>query len=134
MTDEANAKRPTDAELSILRVLWSRGPSTVQQVQETLSEDRPIGYTTVLKLLQIMTEKGLVLRDESRRAHVYRPRDPEEQVQRRLLQNLLDKAFGGSARRLMLQALEETAASDEERAEIEALLDKIEGNDREDAP
>src|SRR3989304_6323588 len=96
--------RPTDAELAILRVLWDRGPSTVRQVQETLNSDRPTGYTTVLKLLQIMTEKGLVTRDERNRTHVYTTRHNEDLMQRRLVGDLLDRAFGGSARKLIMQA------------------------------
>jgi predicted transcriptional regulator len=91
------APRPTDAELAILRVLWERGPSTVRQVHEVLSRERPGGYTTALKLLQIMTEKGLVRRDETDRTHVYHPRLSEEQTQRQLVRDLLERAFGGSS-------------------------------------
>ena len=91
-----NVPKPTDAELAILRVLWERGPSTVRQVHELVARDRPAAYTTALKLLQIMTEKGLVDRDERERTHVYRARLSEEQTQRQLVRDLLDRAFGGS--------------------------------------
>lgn len=119
-------RRPTPAELDILRVLWHRGPSTVRQVLEVLHRQRPTGYTTVLKLLQIMTEKGLVARDESLRSHVYRARLSEEQTQRQLVGDLLDRAFGGSAQKLVMQALAVTRASAEELADIRRLLDEFE--------
>src|SRR5687767_13468898 len=96
-------RKPTDAELAILRVLWARGASTVRQVAETL--DRAVGYTTVLKLLQIMTEKGLVVRDESARTHVYEAAFSEDQTQRQLVNDLVERAFDGSAAKLVLQAL-----------------------------
>ncbi|MEK7684406.1 MAG: BlaI/MecI/CopY family transcriptional regulator [Verrucomicrobiota bacterium] len=117
--------RPTDAELSILRVLWQRGPSTVRQVQEELGEDT--GYTTVLKFMQIMTEKGLVTRDDSERTHVYQARLPEEETQRQLVSDLLDRAFSGSAKKLVLQALSAKKASAAELAEIRKLLDQLQG-------
>jgi BlaI family penicillinase repressor len=119
--------KPTDAELSILRVLWELGPSTVRQVQEALNERRATGYTTVLKLLQIMTEKGLVERDETERTHVYQASLTQEQTQRQLVRDLLDRAFGGSAKQLVLQALATKKASAKEMAEIRRLLDKLEG-------
>jgi BlaI family penicillinase repressor len=119
--------RPTDAELSILRVLWRRGPSTVRQVHEELAQRGPTGYTTVLKMLQIMTEKGLVERDDSERAHVYVARRPEEQTLGQLVGDLLDRAFEGSASRMVLRALESRPASPEELAEIRRLLDELEG-------
>jgi BlaI family transcriptional regulator, penicillinase repressor len=115
--------RPTDAELAILRVLWERGPSTVRQVHDILSRERPAAYTTSLKLLQIMTDKGLVRRDEADRTHVYHPRLTEEQTQRQLIRDLVDRAFGGSASKLVLQALATKRASDEELGEIRRLLD-----------
>ncbi len=118
--------RPTDAELAILRVLWEHGPCTVRRVQESLGRDKPTGYTTALKLLQIMTEKGLVLRDESRRSHVYRARSSEEHTQRQLVGDLIRRAFGGSARKLVVQALASKEASAEELAEIRQLLDRLE--------
>jgi len=115
--------RPTDAELAILRVLWERGPSTVRQVHEVLSRDRPAVYTTALKLLQIMTDKGLVSRDERDRSHVYHARLTEEQTQRQLVRDLLDRAFGGSASKLVMQALAARRASPEELTEIRRLID-----------
>jgi len=125
-----NLTRPTDAELAILRVLWSRGPSTVRQVHEALSRDRETGYTTVLKLMQIMTEKGLVERDESERTHVYQARFTQEATQQRLVSDLLDKAFGGSASQLVMQALAAKPASADELAQIRRLLDELEGGNR----
>lgn len=122
--------RPTDAELAILRVLWRRGASTVRQIHEELAPRSSTGYTTVLKLLQIMTEKGLVDRDESERAHVYTARLAEEQTLGRLVGDLLDRAFGGSSSRLVMRALEERPASPEELAEIRRLLDDLEGGMR----
>src|ERR687883_1539115 len=102
---KTSVPRPTDAELSILRVLWDRGPSTVRQVHDVLGRERPTAYTTALKLLQIMAEKGLVERDERDRTHVYRARLSEEQTQRQLVRDLLDRAFGGSATTLVVHAL-----------------------------
>ena len=127
MMAKPTSPRPTDAELDILRVLWEQGPCTVRQVQEALSESRPTGYTTALKLLQIMTVKGLVLRDESQRTHVYRARCAEEKTQRQLVGDLLERAFGGSAQKLVMQALAAKRASAEELAEIRKLLDELEG-------
>ncbi len=120
-------KRPTDAELSILRILWERGPSTVRQVHAALNQGRVSGYTTALKLLQIMHNKGLVERDEDQRPQVYRPRLSREQTERQLVRDLLDRAFAGSAKRLVLQALAVKKASAKEMAEIEKLLNKLEG-------
>ena len=122
-----NLSRPTDAELAILRVIWSRGPSTVRQVHEALSRDRETGYTTVLKLMQIMTEKGLVERDESERTHVYQARFTQEATQQRLVSDLLEKAFGGSASQLVMRALAAKPASADELAQIRRLLDELEG-------
>ncbi|HUT31336.1 MAG TPA: BlaI/MecI/CopY family transcriptional regulator [Sedimentisphaerales bacterium] len=116
---------PTDRELAILRVLWERGPSTVRQVNEAISTDRSTGYTTTLKLMQIMTEKGLVVRDESDRTHVYKANAAEEQTQRQLVGDLMDRAFGGSARKLVMQALAAKKVSAEELAKIRQLLDAI---------
>jgi BlaI family penicillinase repressor len=115
--------RPTDAELAILRVLWELGPSTVRQVHEVLSRERPSAYTTALKLLQIMTDKGLVRRDEADRTHIYHPRLSEEQTQRQLIRDLVDRAFGGSSSKLVMQALASRRASDEELGEIRRLLE-----------
>jgi predicted transcriptional regulator len=114
--------RPTDAELAILRVLWRRGASTVRQVQEALEQDRPTGYTTALKFLQIMFEKRLVLRDESERSHVYRPRATEQQTRRLLLRDLADRAFDGSTGDLIKEAIAVKAPSREEAVEIRTLL------------
>lgn len=120
--------RPTDAELAILRTIWKLGSGTVREIHDELLADQPkIGYTTVLKLLQIMTEKGLVVRDESQRAHVYAPKESEESTQRRLVRDLLDRAFAGSATALVMQALSTRKASSEELAEIREMLDTIEG-------
>ena len=121
-------RKPTDGELAILRVLWTRGPSTVRQIGETLG--RQVGYTTVLKLLQIMTEKQLVVRDESARTHIYAPASTEDQTQRQLVTDLMDRAFDGSAAKLVLQALSSTKASPEELAEIKKLLDSKFGGSR----
>ena len=114
--------RPTDAELAILRVLWERGPSTVRQVHDALSSARDTGYTTSLKLLQIMAEKGLVTRDASSRTHVYEARLPRGETQRQLVSDLVDRAFGGSAAALVMQALNTQATSPEEIAEIRKLI------------
>jgi predicted transcriptional regulator len=119
--------RPTDAELAILRVLWDRGPSTVRQVYEVLSAERDLAYTTVLKMLQIMDEKGLVVRDGSGRTHVFQPRLSRDQTQRSLVGDLLDKAFGGSASSLVMQALATRRASREELDAIRKLLEDAEG-------
>lgn len=124
---ETTLPRPTDAELAILRVLWLHGPSTVRKVHQELGGEQPIGYTTVLKLMQIMTEKGLVVRDERQRAHIYRSRLTEQRTQRQLLADLLDRAFGGSAPKLVLQALTAKKASLGELAEIRQLLNRLEG-------
>jgi predicted transcriptional regulator len=118
--------RPTDAELAILRVLWRRGPSTVRQVQEVLEQDRPTGYTTALKLLQIMLEKGLVLRDESSRTHVYRARALEQQTKRQLLRDVAERAFEGSLVDLVKEALAARPPTREEAAEIRKLLRPLE--------
>ena len=114
--------KPTEAELSILRVLWQRGPSTVRQVQQALQSIRKTGYTTVLKFLQIMTEKGLVSRDETPYAHVYQARLPQEQAQRTMVADLLDRAFEGSMSRLVMQALSSRRATPEELSEIRKIL------------
>lgn len=123
-------RRPTPAELEILRVLWDRGPSTVREVQEWLGRDKPAGYTTVLKLLQIMTEKGLTEREETARAHVYEAKVPQSQTQRLLVRDLVDRAFGGSASQLVMQALSARRSSPEELARIRRMLDEMEGGDR----
>src|SRR5262245_6384116 len=118
------SRKPTDAELEILRVLWTRGPSTVREVAEAMGRT---GYTTILKLLQIMTEKRLVRRDEAARTHVYEAAYTEDQTQRHLVTDLLDRVFDGSAAKLVLQALASRKASPEELDEIRKLLDKETG-------
>src|SRR3954468_2927300 len=118
--------RPTDAELEILTVLWSRGPSTVRDVHETIVARRPAQYTTILKLMQIMAEKGLVRRDEQQRAHIYEAARPREDTQRQLAGDLLQRAFNGSAPGLVLGALSARKASREDLDEIRKLLDDYE--------
>ena len=123
--------RPTDAELGILRVLWQRGPSTVREVQESLNEARPTGYTTVLKTLQIMTEKGLVRRDEQQRAHVYEAQFAQHQTQRQMVGDLLNRVFDGSASNLLMHALAtKKGASREELSQIRDILDEFERGER----
>ncbi len=119
--------RPTDAELGILRVLWQRGPSTVRDVQEALNQVKPTGYTTVLKTLQIMTEKGLVRRDEKQRAHVYEAELAQHQTQRQLVGDLLNRVFDGSASKLLMHALAtKKGTSQEELSQIRDILDEFE--------
>jgi BlaI family penicillinase repressor len=124
MSRHPDPPRPTDAELEILAVLWSRGPSTVRDVHETVAKRKPAQYTTVLKLLQIMTGKGLVHRDEKERAHVYQASRPREWTQRQLAGDLLQRAFNGSAKSLVLGALSARKTSNQELAEIRELLDQ----------
>jgi BlaI family transcriptional regulator, penicillinase repressor len=119
--------RPTEAELAILRVLWDQGPSTVRDVHTRIQEARTTAYTTVLKLLQIMTDKGLVTRDEAERSHVYRPRVAEAVTQRQLVTDLLQRAFRGSTASLVMQALDASQASAEELTEIRRLIDRRRG-------
>jgi predicted transcriptional regulator len=123
---EAKLPRPTDAELEILKVLWRRGPSTVREVFDSLSESKQTGYTTVLKFMQIMAEKGLVRRDETERAHRYEAALAEEETQRQLVGDLLRRVFDGSAKRLVVQALSAERASAAELEEIRQLLDRLE--------
>lgn len=118
--------RPTPAELEILRVLWKLGPATVRRVHETVNESSSTGYTTVLKFLQIMHQKGLVDRDESERAHVYAARFSKDSTQQQLTRHLLDKVFDGSRSQLVLHALGDSKATPEELAQIRAMLDRIE--------
>ena len=122
--------RPTDAELAILQVLWEIGTATVRQVHDALSQQRDLGYTTVLKIMQIMAEKRLVARDQSQRSHVYRANRPREQTQAQLVGDLLDKAFGGSAARLVMSALAHKPASREELEQIQRMLDEIENENK----
>ena len=122
--------RPTRSELEILQVLWTLGPATVRAVHDELSARREVGYTTVLKLLQIMTDKGFVERDESRRSHVYRPVVGEEETQGHMVGDLMDRAFAGSAKALVMRALADRPADPEELAEIRRLLDDLEGSSK----
>jgi predicted transcriptional regulator len=119
--------KPTSTELEILRVLWERGPSTVREVHDVLARTKPAGYTTVLKLLQIMTAKGSVMRNEDARAHIYEARQPAENTKRQLVGDLLQRAFAGSASQLMMHALAGKRASREEIEEIRRMLDEYEG-------
>jgi predicted transcriptional regulator len=130
MKDTTPTPRPTDAELAILRILWQRGPSTVRDVHEALRATQDTGYTTVLKFLQIMIDNGLVIRDESERAHVYEARHSEQKTQRQLLADLANRAFGGSPARLVMQALSGRKTSAAELNEIRALLDRLGGEKR----
>jgi predicted transcriptional regulator len=118
--------RPTDAELEILAVLWSRGPSTVREVHEIITKRRSTQYTTVLKLLQIMAEKGLVSRDEKQRAHIYQAARPREWTQSQLAGDLIQRAFSGSAKSLILGVLSARKTSKRELADIRKLLDEYE--------
>src|ERR1039457_6615168 len=128
MSDEP--PRPTDAELEILTVLWSRGPSTVRDVHEVIAGRKPAQYTTVLKQLQVMAEKGLVRRDERQRSHVYSPARPREWTQRQLAGDLLHRAFDGSAKGLLLGALSARKTSKKELAELRSLLDEYQKGTR----
>lgn len=123
---------PTNTELSILNVLWHWGPGTVREILRRFNEDREAeaGYTTILKMLQVMYEKGLVNRDASQRPQVYRAALREEETQRQLVTDLLEKAFGGSAKKLVMQALAAKETSEKELAQIERLLDKVEGDSK----
>jgi predicted transcriptional regulator len=129
MTKQDN-KRPTAAELEILRVLWDRGPSTVREVFKEMSQTRDIGYTTVLKIMQIMTEKGSLCRDKSVRPQIYRPSQTQNQTQKQLLGDLVERVFSGSPGTLVLQALSTKKATPEERKKIRELLDKLEGDSK----
>ena len=119
--------RPTDRELTILRILWDKGPSTVRQVNEAMNEDEDTGYTTTLKLMQIMTDKGLLRRDDSKFKHVFKPALTEEKAQKQLVGDLLEKAFSGSAEKLVMRALSAKKVSTKELARIKILLNNIEG-------
>ncbi|HKD49910.1 MAG TPA: BlaI/MecI/CopY family transcriptional regulator [Candidatus Acidoferrum sp.] len=123
-------QKPTASELEILRVLWARGPSTVREVHEALSEKKELGYTTVLKLLQIMTAKGTVRRDEGRRAHVYEACQPATETKRQLVGDVLQRVFEGSASELMIHALEGRRTSKKELEELRRLLEEYERRNR----
>jgi BlaI family transcriptional regulator, penicillinase repressor len=119
-------RKPTSSELEILHILWERGPSTVREVHEALHAKRPIGYTSVLKLMQIMTAKGTVRRNEEQRAHVYEAVQPEERTKRELALDVLQRVFDGSASELMMHALSGRRASKDEIEEMRRLLNEYE--------
>lgn len=121
-----HSPKPTASELEILHVLWERGPSTVREVHQALSDKRPIGYTSVLKLMQIMTAKGTLRRNEEQRAHVYEAVQPAEKTKRQLALDVLQRVFGGSASQLMMHALADRKASKEEVDELRRLLNDYE--------
>lgn len=122
----AELPRPTDAELEILTVLWSRGAGTVRDVHEAIAARKPTQYTTVLKLMQIMADKGLLQRDEEQRAHIYRASRPAEWTRKQLAGHLLQRAFSGSAKSLLVGALAARRVSPKELAEIRQMLDEYE--------
>jgi predicted transcriptional regulator len=123
-------RRPTEGELAILQVLWNGGPQSVRDIQRVLNESKPTGYTTVLKLIQIMTEKGLVERDESVRPQIYRAHYSQEHTQRQLVRDLIQRAFGGSVKALVLRALAGRKSTREELVAMEKLLEKFEGGSK----
>jgi len=125
MARDNTSIKPTEAELTLLNILWKVGPATVRQVHDVVSKTQKTGYTTVLKILQIMHEKALVIRDESNRAHVYAPSNSETFTQSSLLKDLASKAFGGSTSKLVMRALDEST-SKEEIADIRQLLNELE--------
>jgi BlaI family penicillinase repressor len=124
------SSRPTDVELQILDVLWERGPSTVRQVHETLAAQRDTGYSTTLKMIQVMREKGLVIRDESVRPQLYRAAESRRETQLRMLDDMAQKAFGGSAKKLVMRMLSAQRVSAEELAEMQRLIEEAKGDDQ----
>lgn len=118
--------RPTERELAILRILWDNGPSTVREVNEAMNKDQDTGYTTTLKLMQIMTDKGLLRRDDSQFKHIYKPALTEEKAQKQLVGDLLERAFSGSAEKLVMRALSAKKVPAQELAKIRKMLDEIE--------
>ena len=126
MSSRKLPSKPTEAELAILQVLWQQGPSTVRQVQDLIGSQRGTGYTTTLKLMQIMFEKGLLQRDASSRSHVYSAAVSQQKTQKLMVSNLIDQVFNGSARQLVLQALSSSKSTAEELSEIRELLDTLE--------
>ena len=130
MSKDESAARPTSTELDILRILWERGPSTVRDVHEALSAERAIGYTGVLKFLQIMAAKGSVVRDEAERAHVYQAAEPPETTKQKVAGDLMRKVFAGSASQLVLHALQDKRATADDIDEIRRMLDAYEAKGR----
>ena len=124
MTHETTAVKPTEAELSLLNILWNMGPATVRQVHDVVSLTQSTGYTTVLKILQIMHEKSLVVRDESNRAHIYAAANSQTHTQSSLIKDLIGKAFGGSTSRLVMRAIDESTTA-EEINDIRQLLNSL---------
>ena len=120
------SSRPNDVELAILRVIWSREACTVRQVHDALRAERDTGYTSTLKMMQVMCEKGLLKRDDSQRPQVYRPAIPQEQTQKKIVRDLVKTVFGGSARKLVMQAVQSHKISRQELKEIRNLLDQLE--------
>ncbi|MCG8319381.1 MAG: BlaI/MecI/CopY family transcriptional regulator [Cytophagales bacterium] len=123
--------KPTDSELAILQELWQRGPSTVKVIHEALSSSRDIGYTTALKLMQIMHEKGLLTREREGKTHIYQPAVSQEKIQKQLLNKLVDTAFQGSAMKLIMQALGNEKTSIDELTQIKSFIEKLEGGQNE---
>ena len=117
---------PTDRELTILGILWNNGPSTVRQVNEEMNKQQRTGYTTTLKFMQIMTEKGLLVRDDSKFQHIYEPAVSEEKTQNQVVGDLLEKVFSGSAEKLVMRALSARKVSTKELAKIKTMIEKIE--------
>ena len=117
--------RPTDRELTILQILWDNGPSTVRQVNEAMNKDEDTGYTTTLKLMQIMNEKGLLRRDDSQFKHIFKPAITEEKTQKQLVGDLLERAFSGSAEKLVMRALSAKKVSKKELAGIKKMIDEF---------
>ena len=130
MSETNPMARPTEAEFAILRILWQRGPSTVRDVCQVINRDRPrlMGYTTVLKFMQIMHDKGLVTRDDAERAHVYTAVPTRDSALKRIVGDLVERVFGGSPQQLVMHALTTKRATTEELAEIRKLLDELEGD------
>jgi predicted transcriptional regulator len=122
----SDVNKPTDSELEILKILWQNGPSTVREVHDEIKKNKSAGYTTILKLMQIMHEKELVERDESSRAHIYTANIQESDTEQSLVSDLMDRVFGGSAQKLVMRALESKSASKEELSQIRSLLEKFE--------
>ncbi len=126
MLGKNKKQNPTESELEILQVLWQSGPSSVRTVNEKLNENREVGYTTTLKIMQIMTEKGLVTRNTDSRTHIYSSAAKEQETQSTLLENFIEKTYRGSAMKLIMQALGKEDATSEELAELKDIIDKIE--------